>query len=240
MKKSAALVIILAIILLGVDVTHWKDTALSRLGIVSEQFNELADADKPASNASQKLTGRIVRVVDGDTVDFNTESARHRVRLTEIDTPEADQPWGSEATKALAQKIAGKDVELRASGTDRYGRILGRIYYEGRDINREMIAEGHAWVYRQYMTEQTWLKDEAKAKGLKLGLWSQDNLIAPWEWRQGARPVAELTEIDSACGTKRYCREMSSCAEALFYLEECGVTRLDGDMDGTPCESICR
>jgi hypothetical protein len=42
-----------------------------------------------------------------------------------------------------------------------------------------------------------------------------------------------------SCGTKRKCGEMSSCAEARFYLEECGLTRLDGDGDGVPCEALC-
>lgn len=42
------------------------------------------------------------------------------------------------------------------------------------------------------------------------------------------------------CSGKRTCKEMSSCAEALFYLNQCGVSRLDGDGDGTPCEKICR
>lgn len=41
------------------------------------------------------------------------------------------------------------------------------------------------------------------------------------------------------CSGKRTCGEMNSCAEANFYLEECGVSRLDGDGDGVPCESIC-
>jgi uncharacterized protein (TIGR03437 family) len=41
------------------------------------------------------------------------------------------------------------------------------------------------------------------------------------------------------CGSKTTCGEMISCAEALFYLHECKVTRLDGDGDGVPCESIC-
>jgi hypothetical protein len=41
------------------------------------------------------------------------------------------------------------------------------------------------------------------------------------------------------CGTKRYCNQMSSCDEAKHYLNNCGVTRLDGDGDGVPCESIC-
>lgn len=41
------------------------------------------------------------------------------------------------------------------------------------------------------------------------------------------------------CEGKRYCREMTSCEEAQFYLNQCGVGRLDGDGDGVPCESIC-
>jgi Excalibur calcium-binding domain len=44
----------------------------------------------------------------------------------------------------------------------------------------------------------------------------------------------------AACGSKRTCGEMTSCAEARFYLEHCGLARLDGDKDGTPCESLCR
>ena len=42
------------------------------------------------------------------------------------------------------------------------------------------------------------------------------------------------------CGGKRYCREMASCREALFYLQKCGLTRLDGNHDGIPCNSLCR
>jgi len=41
------------------------------------------------------------------------------------------------------------------------------------------------------------------------------------------------------CETKKYCKEMTSCKEAYFYLEKCGVYRLDRDKDGIPCEKIC-
>lgn len=41
------------------------------------------------------------------------------------------------------------------------------------------------------------------------------------------------------CGGKRTCGEMNSCAEANHYLDQCGVSRLDGDGDGVPCETIC-
>ncbi|WP_137127126.1 excalibur calcium-binding domain-containing protein [Roseomonas sp. HF4] len=42
-----------------------------------------------------------------------------------------------------------------------------------------------------------------------------------------------------ACGTKRYCTQMTSCAEAMFHFQVCGLRRLDGDSDGVPCERLC-
>ena len=42
------------------------------------------------------------------------------------------------------------------------------------------------------------------------------------------------------CAGKRYCREMTSCEEAKFYLTQCGVGSLDGNRDGVPCETLCR
>ena len=42
------------------------------------------------------------------------------------------------------------------------------------------------------------------------------------------------------CEGKKYCKEMKSCAEAKFYLTQCGLTKLDRDKDGIPCETICK
>lgn len=43
-----------------------------------------------------------------------------------------------------------------------------------------------------------------------------------------------------SCADSKYCKEMSSCAEAKFHLNECGESRLDRDGDGVPCENVCR
>ena len=43
----------------------------------------------------------------------------------------------------------------------------------------------------------------------------------------------------SACGSKRYCKQMANCAEATYYYRECGLDRLDRDKDGIPCETKC-
>lgn len=60
------------------------------------------------------------------------------------------------------------------------------------------------------------------------------------------RPVPQRALVDQrsrsdlgTCGVKYYCKQMTSCEEAVHYLVDCGLTRLDGDGDGIPCESLC-
>ena len=191
----------------------------------------------PGITLAETLTGKVVGVTDGDTLTLLVNRTRFKVRLTEIDTPEKGQTWGSRATQALGKKVFQKDVVVESSGYDRYDRLLGRIWLGDRDINREMVREGHAWAYRRYLTDQSLLEDEAAAKAEQIGLWSVPDPVAPWAWRRGSR---SLVVQDFTCGAKTYCREMTSCAEAKFYLQQCGLNRLDGDGDGIPCESICR
>lgn len=52
-------------------------------------------------------------------------------------------------------------------------------------------------------------------------------------------PVMAATSITSCSDGKRYCRDMDDCADANYHLQQCGLSRLDGDHDGVPCESIC-
>ena len=194
-------------------------------------------------------------VADGDTVTVLRQTTagprQDRVRLTEIDAPERGQPWGTRARQALADKVFGRNVQVASEGEDRYGRLLARLYVAdgdtltGRDVNQDMVQEGHAWVYRRYATEN-WLPDEAAARESGLGLWSLGvgASVPPWEWRRGERH-RKVAAVDNrsnlkqgafACGAKRFCGEMASCAEARFHLRACGMRTLDGDGDGRPCE----
>ncbi len=70
---------------------------------------------------------------------------------------------------------------------DRYGRIEGRVYVDGVDVNRELVAGGVAWVYRKYSNDADLLELEADARQKGLGLWADPNPIPPWEWRRGRR-----------------------------------------------------
>jgi endonuclease YncB( thermonuclease family) len=199
-------------------------------------------ADLPAD-----LNGIVVRITDGDTLTLLTDQQDQiTVRLTEIDTPESGQAWGTSSKEALSALVFSQRVRVVDNGQDQYGRTLGRIYKGDLDVSAEMIRSGSAWAYRAYLTDQSFLVIEEEARTARRGLWSMpyNQIIAPWDYRRGVRTPAALNVPTPSgalqCGAKRYCQEMSSCAEARFYLNMCGLGRLDGDGDGVPCENICR
>ena len=85
---------------------------------------------------------KVDRVVDGDTIVLMDKT---RVRLHGIDTPERDQPYGNQATRALDGLIKTK-VFVEEQDTDRYGRLVGVLYTaEGLNVNLAMVCSGHAW-----------------------------------------------------------------------------------------------
>ena len=92
---------------------------------------------------SYAWVAKVVSVTDGDTINvYNTEFGQVKIRFYGIDTPEKGQAFGQAATKHLASMIAGKMVEVEPVDTDRYGRTVGIISYDGRNIN-EQIIHGH-------------------------------------------------------------------------------------------------
>jgi len=121
--------------------------------------------------------GKVVKIADGDTLTILVDNQQHKIRLSDIDTPERKQPFGTRAKQARVVEVT----------VDRYGRIVGRVYVGGIDVNRELVAQGYAWVYRKYSDDAELLRLEAEAKKKGLGLWAEPNPIPPWEWRRGRR-----------------------------------------------------
>jgi endonuclease YncB( thermonuclease family) len=210
-----------------------------------------------------ELTGKVVGISDGDTLTLlvadGASFKQVKVRLGEIDTPESRQPYGTRARQALSDLAYNKQARVVVQDTDRYGRTVGRVYVGSVDVNAEMIRQGAAWAYRQYLKDQSLLTLETEAKTAKRGLWGLPEVerCPPWDWRRGrcatasapaarapaspaAVPTAAASSSRFTCAGKRRCGEMTSCEEAKFYLTSCGVGSLDGDKDGVPCESLCR
>ena len=170
-----------------------------------------------------------------------------KIRLGGIDAPESDQPFGQASKRYLAEAVAGQIVVVEFEKKDRYGRVIGKVLLGGADMNLRQVEAGYAWWYEYYKRDQSvadqraYSAAERQARDSSIGLWSEPTSINPYDWRQGKRGSVSATEGEPfECGEKRYCKEMSSCAEAKFHLASCGLTKLDGDGDGTPCESLCR
>lgn len=86
--------------------------------------------------------------------------------------------------------IFQKGVVVQYDKIDRYGRVVGKILLEGRDINLEQIRRGMAWHYKQYEMEQSdedrvaYAIAEVRARGARTGLWMHRDPIPPWLWRR--------------------------------------------------------
>lgn len=134
-------------------------------------------------SGSGEAEWRVLEIHDGDTVSCLAPDGRpRRIRLVGIDAPEFGQPFGRQAARGLASKVAGRMVRIEDRGIDQHGRLLGRIHVDGRDINREMIADGWAWTFG-YAADEEDLAAEAEARRRRSGLWADRQPTPPAEWR---------------------------------------------------------
>jgi endonuclease YncB( thermonuclease family) len=141
--------------------------------------------------SANELVSRVVGVSDGDTITvLDATNALHKVRLSGIDAPEKSQPFGSVAKQSLSDILFGQEVLIHWQKRDNYGRIIGKVMLDDVDINLAQIKAGMAWFYRQYQQQQP-LQDQAdyaaaeqEAKANKLGLWVDEDSIAPWHFRR--------------------------------------------------------
>lgn len=198
-------------------------------------------------SAGESFQAKVVEVMDGDTVGaLRTDTRAHvKIRLAEIDAPEKSQPFGNQSKKSLSELVFGKVIRVDVADTDRYGRLVARLYDGKTDVNAEQVRRGMAWVYRRYNRDPAFPPLETAARAAKRGLWADAERLAPWDYRHGTKGASSKAAAPTAgggaarCGPKRYCSQMTDCAEARRYLA-CGLASLDRDGDGVPCEALCR
>ncbi|WP_295445459.1 thermonuclease family protein [uncultured Thiodictyon sp.] len=145
----------------------------------------------PAS--AEEIVGKVVGITDGDTLTLLTpQNLQVKVRLSDIDTPESKQPYGSRAKQALSDIAFGKIARIDVHTTDLYGRSVARVYVGSTDVNATLVDQGAAWVYRKYSNDAHLLDLEAAARNAHRGLWAlpEAEQVPPWEWRHAAKSEA--------------------------------------------------
>lgn len=198
------------------------------------------------------VEGVVSRIVDGDTIwletdDYDEETdERLKVRLVGIDAPEthlatsegtfSQGKWGDAATAKLAEMApVGTRIQVDVVGTDKYGRALGRLFRNGRDLNLELARLGLAIPYiiceGDTCTNEFFAKEHVAAyldackhaRSHGLGIFSPTEPLGemPFEFRlrhQNRRPDKHVGDF----GTKRLYapaqyRKVDACARIFFF-----------------------
>ena len=148
-----------------------------------------------AAQIGTTLTGLVVSVADGDTVSVRRDRTTLRVRVEGIDTPELNQAFGHQAKTFTSLLLLNKHITVNVRDRDRYGRLVGRIYVDGRDLSVALVLQGLAWHYTRYSSDPTLAEAERQARAAQAGLWSQSAPVPPWDFRSGALPPQEDVSV---------------------------------------------
>jgi micrococcal nuclease len=215
----------------------------------------------PASQVlSQQPHYAVVSVGDGDTFRAKTQSGKAiTVRIACTDAPETRQAFGTEASKRLKQLLPiGSAIELKIGDTDRYGRTVAEAIANGQSVGLQLIREGYAVAYRQYLRgcdAQAYLAAEETARAQRLNFWSQENPVMPWDFRRGktstpqavpktpTQPSLSTTNqnlpacVNGDCDCKDFATQ-TQAQQVLDLTPGDDPHRLDRDGDRIACESL--
>jgi micrococcal nuclease len=133
--------------------------------------------------SGQKVTGKIYRVVDGDTFIFQSDSSKITVRLQGIDAPELSQVFGVQS-KQFLNTFLGSKCFIDIRNLDKYGRTVAILWVDTINVNLLSIRKGYSWYYPQYYRSSDFANAQAWAQFNKLGLWQYSGSIPPWVFRK--------------------------------------------------------
>ena len=206
---------------------------------------------------AEKFYGRVIVVIDGDTVLVLKHGHPLKVRLADIDAPEVahggkggqppssqkSQDYGAASTDALKRLVLHKMVEVDALGIGKYGRTIALLKVGSLNVNEQMVRSGMAWEYSHFHRNRRYIALQHEAQQARRGLWQQPDPTPPWQWRRQHKEQPAVLPVlkpgDYTCGSKHRCSRMRSCNEAHYYLTVCGVKALNPKGDGVPCKSLC-
>lgn len=153
---------------------------------IFDELNQLAAGIKPRPPLPRFSFLDVIEVISGDTFEVETHrKERVLVKLTGIDSPELDQPWGEEARHFLDERITGKTLPMVCTGSDDSGFPSVNVIQKPGVLNLELISAGMAWYSRKHDQHQWLVPYEAAARQSQLGLWGDSHEpIPPWEWRR--------------------------------------------------------
>lgn len=255
LNQNIVLFLIIGVLLISVGFILGKSSIqkknVEEIATSSVSFFPTSSLTQSTSKTQSNQFHRVVKVIDGDTIQVDINGKTETLRLIGIDAPETGDSrslvscFGNEATSRAKEILNGKSVQLETDPTqgerDKYNRLLRYVFLEnGTNFNNLMISQGfaHEYTYRiPYKYQLEFKQAERQAREKKLGLWADDACSQPQVQAQPSKPQVAGTYT---CDCGKLCSQIATCEEAYFQLNQCGCTKRDSDSDGIPCESLCK
>lgn len=139
--------------------------------------------------AANIWSGRVVYVVDGDTIHVQSDDGKgknhlRKIRIEGIDAPEVCQLYGAESRAALKKYLLKQQVTVSTISLDDYGRELAKITFNNDDVGSWMVRNGYAWSYHSKFSAGPYRADEALATRSRLGLFASGQATEPRIFRR--------------------------------------------------------
>jgi micrococcal nuclease len=130
-------------------------------------------------------TGKVTGVVRADEIKVMKEGGQtENVRLYGIDCPVEPQEFGREAYLYTSQRVLGRTVEVRPLFRDHFDRVIAWVFVDGVNLSNELLKNGLAWWYKKYLPFEKGLERlEQEARKARIGLWSGNSPVPPWEYQ---------------------------------------------------------
>lgn len=168
----------------------------------------------------QTYTGKIVRVIDGDEFNFQTDDSTFTVHLYGVIAPEKGQSFYTPAINYL-EKYLWNDARIQIKRNINFNCTSAILFINGTNINIDIVKIGYAFYDRPRSIDPELARAEEHAHKKKLGIWRIRSIVKPWEFREGILPkppptngkinVLICAESDGEHFHKKYCRELLSC-----------------------------
>lgn len=128
---------------------------------------------RPADLVNRQVTGEVVGVVDGDTVDVLVPPGRRiRVRLHGVDAPERSEPFSQQALTFTRVLMFSRVVTVSGRDVDPYDRLVARLVVDGADASVALLSAGMACHFRRYSDDAVLEAAEQAARTAGRGFWA--------------------------------------------------------------------
>ncbi len=127
---------------------------------------------------------QVIEVHSGDTLTLIERGKTIKLRLANVDAPEADQPFGTASRNSLEALCKGREASYQSQGKQVNGELSASVVCDGIDVERAQLKRGLAWVrpLREVDPSFTLIQDFVWRD--KTGLWADADPVPPWEWAE--------------------------------------------------------